>query len=149
MSRFAKRLSNEHGGSLIELSLLLPMLMLLFVGAVDLGRAYYLAIEVSRAAQAGTIYGIRDPTDISGMETASDAGASNLSNASATATYGCECSDGSASDALCGSPPTCTYNYVSYVDVVTSAQYVPIFIYPGLPSTLTISREVRMRVGGD
>ena len=139
----------DHGGSLIELSLLLPMLMLLFVGAVDLGRAYYMAIEVAGAAQAGALYGIQNPTDVTGMQAASGAGASNLSNLSASATYGCECSDGSAAVASCSSPPSCAYNYVSYVDVVTSAQYVPIFNYPGLPTAMTISREVRMRVGGD
>jgi Flp pilus assembly protein TadG len=147
--RCASRLRRTEGSSLIELALLLPMFLFLFVGAVDLGRLYYISVEVTGAAQAGALYGVQNPSDVSGMETASTAGASNLSGASSTATYGCECSDGSAVSASCTSTPSCTYNYVNYVDVVTSAQYAPIFNYPGLPSTMTVSREARMRVGSD
>jgi Flp pilus assembly protein TadG len=143
------RLCNAEGSSFVELALMLPILMLLFVPAVDIGRAYFTAIEVTSAAQAGTDYGIKNPSDVSGMETASLKGATNLTTLSSTATYGCECSDGTSAVATCNSTPSCTYNYVNYVDVVTTATYVPTFNYPGLPSSLKISRETRMRVGGN
>lgn len=147
--KLLKRLGQTEGSSFIELALLLPFLLLLFVGAVDLGRLYFMCVEVTGAAQAGAIYGIQNPSDTSGMQSAASAGAASLSGISTSATYGCECSDGTNGSASCGTTPTCTYNYVNYVDVVSSVQYVPIFNYPGLPPTVTVSREARMRVGSD
>jgi Flp pilus assembly protein TadG len=138
-----------EGSSFIELALVLPLLLLIFIPAVDLGRAFYAAIEVSSAAEAGAMYGVQNPSDVAGMESASTSGASNLSGISATATYGCECSDGTSSVASCTTPPACTYNYVNYIDVVVTAPYATTFNYPGLPSSMNISRETRMRVGGD
>jgi Flp pilus assembly protein TadG len=145
----ASRLLSTEGSSFVELALMLPILMLLLVPAVDIGRAFFTAIEVTSAAQAGADYGIKNPSDVSGMESASLKGATNLATMSSTATYGCECSDGTSAVASCNSTPSCTYNYVNYVDVVTTATYVPTLRYPGFPSSLQISRETRMRVGGN
>jgi Flp pilus assembly protein TadG len=149
VARLRSSVMGTEGGSFVELALVLPLFLLIFVPTVDIGRAIYMSIEVAAAAQAGAAYGIQNPTDVSGMQTASAAGVSNLSSVSATATYGCECSDGTSASASCTVTPTCTYNYVNYVDVIASVPYSPTFNYPGLPSSITISREVRMRVGGD
>ncbi len=43
-------LQAEQGASLVELALVLPILFLILMGAVDFGRAYYLAMEVAGAA---------------------------------------------------------------------------------------------------
>lgn len=148
-SRFLRSiLSGSEGASFVELALILPVFLLIFVPAVDIGRAIYVSIEVASAAQAGAAYGIQNPTDVTGMQTASTSG-SNLSNATASASYGCECSDGSSASASCTTTPTCTYNQVNYVDVVATAPYSTTFGYPGLPASMSISREVRLRVGGD
>lgn len=147
--KVARRLRNSEGSSFIELALLLPFLLFLFVGAVDLGRLYFMCVEVTGAAQAGALYGVQNPSDASGMQSAAAAGASSLSGITTTASYGCECSDGSSPSASCSSTPSCTYNYVNYVDVASSVQYTPIFNYPGLPSNMTVTREARMRVGSD
>lgn len=144
-----KFVRNTEGSSFIELALLLPFLFFLFVGAVDLGRLYFMCVEVAGAAQAGALYGVQNPSDTSGMQTAASAGASSLSGITTTASYGCECSDGSSVTASCGTTPSCTYNYVNYVDVSSSVQYTPIFNYPGLPSNMTLTRETRMRVGSN
>lgn len=142
-------LMGSEGGSFVELALILPLFVLILVPVVDIGRAIYMSIEVASAAQAGAAYGIQNPTDVSGMQTASTNGASNLSGATASATYGCECSDGTSSSESCVTTPTCTYNYVNYVDVVATVPYTTTFSYPGMPSSMNISREVRLRVGGD
>jgi Flp pilus assembly protein TadG len=140
---------DTDGSSMIELAIILPAFMLLFVTAVDFGGAYFIAIEVSAAAQAGALYGVQNPTDLSGMRKASVGDAASLPNLTATATYGCECSDGSSVVASCTTPPTCAYNYVSYVDVTTSVPYTLILSYPGMPSPMNIRAEARMRIGGD
>lgn len=148
-SFFRRSASESEGSSFVELALVLPLFLLMLIPAVDIGRALYAAIEVSSAAGAGAMYGMQNPGDVAGMVSASQSGASNLAGVTATATYGCECSDGSSASALCTSTPTCTYNYVSYIDVVATAPYVTTLKYPGLPASMNISREARMRVGGN
>src|SRR5579863_62256 len=135
-----------EGSSFVELAIVLPLFLLMFVPAVDIGRALYAAIEVSSAAEAGAMYGVQNPGDTDGMVSASKNGASNLAGVTATATYGCECSDGSSAVAQCSTIPTCTYNYVTYIDVVATAPYATSFKYPGLPSSMSITRKARMRV---
>lgn len=145
-----QRIGREsEGSSFVELAIVLPLFLLMFVPAMDIGRALFAAIEVSSAAEAGAMYGMQNPGDTTGMVNASKSGASNLSGVTASATYGCECSDGSGAVAQCTSIPNCTYNYVTYIDVVASAPYATSFKYPGLPSSMNITRETRMRVGGD
>jgi Flp pilus assembly protein TadG len=140
---------DTEGSSFVELAIVLPMFFLIMVPAVDIGRAFYAYIEVASAAQAGAAYGMQNPSDVSGMQSAAIAGISNLPNVTSTASYGCECSDGTSQVASCSSTPSCSYNYVNYVDVVASSTYVPIFNYPGLPSSMDISREIRLRVGSN
>lgn len=142
-------LTGSEGASFVELAVILPMFLLIAVPVVDIGRAIYVSIEVASAAQAGAAYGIQNPTDVSGMQSASTSGTSNITGVTATATYGCECSDGTSSSESCATTPTCTYNYVNYVDVVATAPCTPTFSYPGLPTSMNISREIRLRVGGD
>lgn len=138
-----------EGASLVELALVIPMCLLLLAGAVDLGQAFYVATQVTAAAHAGVIYGLENPSDVSGMESAAKYGVASLSGVSASASYGCECSDGSNVTVSCGTTPSCTYNYVNYVDVIASANYVPAIEYPWIASTFTFTREARMRTGSD
>jgi Flp pilus assembly protein TadG len=149
-NRIVRRVVEQvDGSSFVEIALVLPFFLLILVPSVDLARAFYAAIEVSSAAEAGAVYGVQNPGDVTGMVSASNSGASNLTGFSANATYGCECSDGSSVVASCTSTPSCTYNYVNYSDVVATAVYVPTFKYPGLPSSINITRESRLRAGGD
>ena len=97
---------SETGSSLVEMGLLLPVLFLLLLGAVDFGRAYYLAIEVSNAAHTGALYGAQNPTDTSGMQGAATSDAPDVPGFAVTATYGCECSNGASAVAACGVSPS-------------------------------------------
>jgi Flp pilus assembly protein TadG len=147
----AKALRCEVGSSLVELALVLPVLFLLLLGVFDFGRAYYLAIEISQAAHSAALYGSQNPTDTTGMQYAAVADASDVPNftiSSVTATYGCECSDGSLAVAGCTANPSCgTMNVVDYVQVNTSTSYSALFPYPGIPSPLTLRGSARMRAG--
>jgi Flp pilus assembly protein TadG len=59
------RRRKTRGQALTEMALLLPVLGLLMLGATDLGRAYYLNIEISGAARSGMRQGvINGSTDI-------------------------------------------------------------------------------------
>ena len=47
---------NERGASLVETALVLPLLLLLLVGIIDVGRAYYTYISIYNAAREGGRY---------------------------------------------------------------------------------------------
>lgn len=146
---WAKLKQGREGACLLETALLTPVLLLMIVGAVDIGRGFTMAIELSSAAHAGAIYGTQNPTDTAGMAQAAVRDTPAVSGLSATATYGCECADGSSASALCTVTPVCADNYVYYVTVTASATYTPMLHYPFLPATLNLSSTSRLRAGGD
>ena len=96
---------NESGQALIETAIASSLLILLLLGAVELGRMAYAAIEVSNAARAAAQYGAMnggaflttDSTglDATGMLNAAQADAGNLGTLvqwNGTPTYTCSCS---------------------------------------------------------
>jgi Flp pilus assembly protein TadG len=147
-------LRDEQGTSLIELALIFPLFVLLLLGAVDFGRAYYLAIEVAGAAHAGAVYGSQHPTDTAGMQNAAQDDAPNVPNLSVpTPTYGCECADGSNYSANCSTAPTsiCSsinLNVVNRVNVTVNATYTPLLPWPGWHSSTTLTSSASMRSAG-
>ena len=57
----------ERGQDLVEFAITLPMLLLLLMAIIDLGRAIYYFSAVHNAAREGARYGIVNPLDFSGM----------------------------------------------------------------------------------
>ena len=139
-------LKSDHGSSLIEVAMVLPVLILLLLGIIDFGRAFYLSNEVAGAAHAGAVYGSQYPTDTTGMRTAAADNAPNVSNLTTAASWGCECSDGTGQSSDCSSAPSCSSNLVYYAKVKASAPYTPWLPWPGIPS-MTLSDTVEMRSG--
>ncbi len=58
------------------MALLLPLLALILVGIVDLGRAYFGYITITNAAREGVRYAAKNPLDDTGAKTAAVAEAS-------------------------------------------------------------------------
>jgi Flp pilus assembly protein TadG len=145
-------LRDEHGSSLVEMALMLPVFALILFGAVDFGRAYYLAIEVAGAAHAAAMYGSIHPTDTAGMQNAAQDDAQNVPNLLVVApTYGCQCADGSSYNANCQTRPSSCPNsldVVYRVNVTVNATYVPLFPWPGIPSSMAFSSSASMRSAG-
>jgi hypothetical protein len=139
----------EVGSATLELAAVVSFLTLCLVGAIDLGRAYYLNLEMTSAAEAGAIYGISNPSDLSGMQTAAQSDAPDIPGMTATASYGCECPDGTSGQPSCQAIPDCPDNYVEYVNVATSASYNLMIKWPGMASSIALTGNSRMRVGGD
>ncbi len=133
----------------MEMALSLPLLLLVLFGAVDFGRAYYLAMEVAGAAHAGAEYGAQNPTDTAGMQTAATSDAPDVPGLTVTTpSYGCECSDGTSFSASCVTTPACTTNVVYRVTVAVSANYKPIIPWTGIASSIKIVDSATMRSGG-
>ena len=156
-------LSLERGASLVEFAFVIPFLTLLVLGVIDFGRAYYLSIEVQNAAYTGAFYGTQNNTDTTGMQNAALGDAqeaknrSDITNMTATASYGCECS-GTASATFCPSSltnacanPVCNTasspNVVQVVQVCTSATYHPLFPWKGLPTSFVLTGSSKLRAG--
>jgi len=49
-------LTSTAGQSLTELALVLPILVLIFIGILDLGRAFHTQVAAANAARVGVIY---------------------------------------------------------------------------------------------
>lgn len=140
----------EDGASLVEAMFLLPLFMVLMCAAFDLGQAFYLAIEVAGAAHAGAVYGAQSPTDTTGMQTVAKDSAPDVPSLSVpTPTYGCECSNKTSYVASCTAPPTCSGSTeINIVSVTVKGTYTPLFRWPGIPKTMSLSSSASMRSAG-
>ena len=56
------RAPRSQGQALVELALILPLFLVLFVAALDLGRLFYSQITVNDAAREGALEASRNPT---------------------------------------------------------------------------------------
>ncbi len=137
---------DETGSSLVETALVLPVLILMLVGAIDFGRAYWTMIAVNSAAEAGALYGVQNPTDPVGMSIAATMDSIEIPAMIPVASYGCECSDGTGASALCTTVPVCSSNVVNYVEVDTKAVYSSLLSFPGIPATISMNGKARLRV---
>src|ERR1700761_431751 len=117
----------ERGSSLVEIAVILPLLLVILIGVVDLGRYFYLANEVADAAHSGALYGSQHASDTTNMVNADKLDAPNVSGMTVNATWGCECSDGTNNYANCTTPPSCSTNVVYYSTVKASATYSALF----------------------
>ena len=151
----SKLVRSEAGSSIIEGAILAPVLLFIMIGAADFGHGYYLAEEIASAAHSGAEYAIQNPGNLSshstGIETAARDDAPNVPSLSVAApAWGCECSDGSSYSAHCATVPSgCTTNWVYKVTVTASANYTPLFPWPGIPSSIPLSSSATMRSGGN
>lgn len=66
--RHSRAGSDPPGQSLVEIALVLPVVLLLMLGTIDLGRCFFDYIEIRNAAFEGARYGARNPSDTAGIE---------------------------------------------------------------------------------
>lgn len=65
-----KKHDADEGQSLVELALLLPLLVLIMAGALDLARVYDAYVSITNASREGARYGAVNPIDNSGITNA-------------------------------------------------------------------------------
>lgn len=143
-------LNAQEGSSLAEIALILPLLVLLLIGLIEVGRFGNYAIVSGNAARAGVQYGARNTitaADLTGMQNAALDDAQHVSGLSATASNFCECADGSASSCL---PTDCAASHrIMFVQVLTTGTLPSLTNFPGLPAslrTITVHGKAVMRV---
>ncbi len=147
-SRKNSRRKFGRGQSMVELAMATPLIILMLLAAVDVGRLLFMTITAKSAARAGVEYGAQSmitASDTNGMVQAALQDGQDVSGLSATASYYCKCPDGSTPP-QCGDDLCPSGNQIIYVNVVTTAQFTPLTKIPGIPSPLTISANVTRRV---
>ncbi len=139
----------DHGQSLVEVALTLPLLFLILFGTIDLGRAYFAYVTITNASREGARYGMTDST--------SSTYSSDITQRAVNATDGVI--GASNVDVKCASPgsdPTDPTNYDScssispqpdgsvQVTVNYTFQFATLYLF-GL-SNITISNYTRMAI---
>ena len=116
---------------LVELAVLLPFLMFLFIAAVDFARLFYHSVTLANCARNGAILGSADPThaaDAAGIRSAALADATNLDPAPTITSR------------------TFTEDGVQYVEVTADWQFQTVANYPGIPKLVNLQQKVQARV---
>jgi Flp pilus assembly protein TadG len=121
----------RRGVAVVELAVLLPLLVFLFVVAVDFARVYYFSLTLQNCARAGAMYAsdplVADESPFASTKEAALSDATNLSPApKITQTSGKDAS---------GRP---------YVEVTAEYKFQSITGFLGLPKLMNISRSIRM-----
>jgi len=156
-----RRLGSQSGQSLVELALLTPILLLLVIGIVEMGRYAYLSILLGNAAESGALYGaqsLADSVDIRGIRSAAQNDFQNDPNNPVTGltipmpVTACGCDSAgvaTTTTALCraASGGTCASgHWIVVLQVTATGNFTSLFKYPGIPQSLTVTRTVSMRV---
>ena len=165
----------DDGTSLAEFAIVSPLLFLVLIGLIEIGRYAAINIVVANAARAGAAYGAQSgmfASDDTGIESAvcNDAQNTNCPKPAQSATnaltvsgpFGSAsnpqfyyCTDAAsvsatpASNASVDSACTPTLSGVQrneWVQVTVSGTFTPLFSYPGLPSQLPVSSTATMMV---
>ncbi len=145
----------ERGQTLLEFALMAPFLLLLLTGVVELGRAIFYTVEVNNAATAGVEYGAQSEIsaqDYTGMQNAA-ANDAHFPGMTATPLNGCTCDNGAGTSCSYPIPAGACMNFscpmgqvVECVQVTTQANIVPLFHFPGLPTSYQANGVAVMRV---
>ncbi|MGC2163715.1 MAG: TadE family protein [Silvibacterium sp.] len=148
------RLRKDAGGALIELAFVLPVFLLLVIGAAEFGRLAYISIEVSNAARAAVAYGAQNhetAIDNTGMTNAAKYDALNITDLTVNPGYSCYCYNGTTTSSVaCSSAAASCVSgndqIMVNVQVSTAAAVNTLFNYPGIPTTFTLRGFASMAV---
>jgi Flp pilus assembly protein TadG len=151
----------QSGQSLVEVAMMLPFLVLLLLGVIELGRYAYIGILVGNAARAGAVYGIQSnaqSVDQAGIILASKNDFQNNGQNTSLLTVdppvvvcGCD-SAGTVTTAGCSAASnpaagTCAAgHWVVTLTVTAHGTFNSLFNYPLIPKSITISKSATMRV---
>jgi len=149
-------LRSEQGSALLEFSLILPIIVFMYLGMINLGVAVEQSIVVSEAAEAGTRYGMlpSKSTDFKGMQDAAIAAAgmqhaeldaAGKTTFSAVATPRCSCVPAGIAVNCSSTCPGSSALY-KYIQVQTSATIPALANYPGLAASFALKGFSAMQV---
>jgi Flp pilus assembly protein TadG len=131
LARARRRPGSRHAAVAVELAVMLPFLTFCFVIGIDFCRVFYFTQAIHDAAANGALYGCQSAAaaaDTAGIKAAGQADATINPAPDVSSTQGTD-ADGN---------PT--------VNVTANYTFQSITNFPGIPTTLTLTRTVSMRV---
>lgn len=130
VSPMSKR--SARGQSLVELALTLPLLLIILVGVIDLGRVYFTYMTVVNASREGARYGAANPNDSTGaiIRAKNEATGSGITLTNVTASCPSGCAQGNPFRA------TVSYNF----------QLMTMYIFGG--TTIPLQAFTEMEIFG-
>jgi Flp pilus assembly protein TadG len=133
---------------MVELAVVLPVLIFIAIGVMDYGRVYFTSVAVANAARAAAEWGAYGMTgsytNDAKMQAFGQLDGNEVGTITFNSSHFCECGTTSVacSTSECGSGYGPAQVYVT----VTATKTVALLIrYPGLPSSVTISRSATFR----
>ena len=151
----ATRWGSARGAALVELAVALPLLAIILVGTIDFGRAFRTAMIVTNAARAGALFGSHSQPNAgspTGMRDAANAVliANGLGSTPApTFVETCYCANAAgtfSAAVLCNAPCGSGQHIVATVTVTATRTFSMTAPFPGLPTTVVITRGATARV---
>lgn len=148
---------DQSGQSIVEVALMLPFLLLLLLGVIEVGRFLYIGILIGNAARAGVAYGTQSlvkSVDTAGITAAADNDFGNNGqsvgslNVSSSVSCGCD-SSGTITTAACtgtGAGTCAAGQWTVTLTVTASGTFYSLFNYPGISTSISISKTAVMQV---
>ena len=147
-ARFGDAKSADSGAALVEMTMIMPLLLLMVLGVGDFGRIMYTAITLSHAARAGAAYGAQSnghAGDVPGIVLAAEEEAQDIAPIAVTSQRVCECTGGAAVSctiASCGGYGAPR----AFVEVTVTRTFSTLVPFPGVPSSVPLSRTAKVRL---
>ncbi len=140
--------AGRSGLAAIEFAIIAPIFVMALVCSADLGLAFYHAMQVEAAAQAGAEYAAIQGFNAGGISSAvanSTTGFSISATPAPSQSCGCPSNSG-VTQVACGT--TCADGTVagSYVTVSAASTYATIIPYPALPPTFQLAATAKVRI---
>jgi Flp pilus assembly protein TadG len=148
MRRLAARLrADQAGASFIEAAIALPILTLVLGATAEFGINYFNKSQLQSAVNAGAQYALRNPTDTAGSQSAITAALpASVTGVTTSATYACECNNGTAVSCTTGS---CTSGTVRKIMTLTATRSSIRILSNNttwsLPATITVTAAVSVQ----
>jgi hypothetical protein len=142
-------LCGSNGQSLVEFALVVPLLLLLLLGAIEVGRAAYYAIAVTSASYSAVEFGAQTYAtagDDNGIKQAALSEAPMLSPDNVTKSIYYECPDGSATTPVTADSDCVDGRYYSYLKVNTQMDLMPLIGFPGIPAPFSLKGNASERI---
>jgi Flp pilus assembly protein TadG len=142
----------DDGTALVEFAIVVPIMALLLMGLVEMGRYAAFDVRVGNAARAGVQYATQAKEytvqtaniqaaacDDAGMTCGTGPGQLQVTPTGPTCTY----SDGSSDSSCNVKSGVVRYMYMS---VTATGTFNSLFNYPGLPGSMQLSATAKMQV---
>jgi Flp pilus assembly protein TadG len=139
---------SDSGQAIVEVALVAPLLLLLALGAIDVGRFAQFDARLASSARAGAQYGSQNlvtAADTAGMSAAGTNDVQNQTGITVAGTSFCKCADGSSTACTASA---CSANHrLLYVSVSATGTFKPLFKYIFGVSASPRVRTAIMQVG--